>query len=121
MQIPSGCIAASLQSVDNLRPPPDNDGMNVTLPTPLAEFVRHKVAAGEFHSPDEMVCEGLRLLQQREQWKSDARSKIDVGWEQAKKGQLLSPRQLRANLSSRKAAWHRRTRNTIGPVSPRLY
>jgi putative addiction module CopG family antidote len=72
------------------------------LPTPLEEFVRHKVAAGEFHSTDEVVCGGLRLLQRQEDWKADARSKINAGWQQAKNGQLRTPEEVRENLSSRK-------------------
>lgn len=79
--------------------------MKVSLPTPLEEFVRRKVAAGEFHSADEVVCEGLRLLQQQEAWKADAREKIDVGWEQAKAGQLRKPDEVRESLNERKAAW----------------
>jgi putative addiction module CopG family antidote len=79
--------------------------MNVSLPTPLAEFAKRKVAAGEFESVDEVVCEGLRLLQLREQWKNESASKIDVGWEQAKSGRVLSPEEVQKDLKSRKAEW----------------
>lgn len=79
--------------------------MNVSLPVPLEEFVRSKVAAGEIRSPDEVVCEGLRLLQREAAWKAEARIKIDAGWEQAKTGQTISSEQVRANLDVRKAAW----------------
>jgi putative addiction module CopG family antidote len=83
----------------------DNYSVNVSLPTPLEEFIRRKVAAGEFHSADEVVCEGLRLLQEQESWKAGAREKIDVGWEQAKAGQLRKPEEVRESLNERKAAW----------------
>ena len=79
--------------------------MNVSLPMPLEEFVRRKVAAGEFHSADEVVCEGLLLLQHRDAWKADARQKIDVGWQQAKSGQLHTPEQAQENLAARRALW----------------
>ncbi len=79
--------------------------MNVSLPIPLEEFVRGKVTAGEFHSVDDVVCEGLRLLQQQEAWKTEARQKIEVGWEQAKSGQLRTPEDVRKNLTARKEAW----------------
>ena len=79
--------------------------MNVTLPMPLEEFARRKVAAGEFESVEDVLCEGLRLLQLREKWISDAGTKIDAGWEQAKSGRLLSPEQARENLASRKEQW----------------
>jgi len=81
--------------------------MNVSLPSPLEDFVRRKVAAGEFQSVDEVVCEGLRLLQQQEAWKAEARRKIDLGWEQAKSGQLRTAEQVKENLTARKEAWKR--------------
>ena len=79
--------------------------MKVTVPAPLEEFAKLKVAAGEFESLDEVVCEGLRLLQMREKWRTDAREKIEVGWEQAKRVELLSSEQVRENLASRKQQW----------------
>ena len=79
--------------------------MTVSLPTLLEEFVRRKVAAGEFHSADEVVCEALRLLQEREAWRGEARRDIDIGWEQAKSGELHTPEQAQAILAERKAAW----------------
>jgi putative addiction module CopG family antidote len=79
--------------------------MNVSLPTSLEEFVRERVTAGEFKSPDEVVCEGLRLLQDQERWKAEARQKIDAGWEEAKTGQLLTPEEVRQELAARKMTW----------------
>ena len=81
--------------------------MNVSLPEPLKKFVERKVAAGEFQSADEVVCEGLRLLQQRETWNAEARHKIDLGWEQARSGQLSSPEEVAEHLAARKEAWKR--------------
>jgi len=73
--------------------------MNVTLTPALEEFVRRKVESGDFRSPDEVVFEGLRLLQQQdEQWNAEARAKIDEGWNQTKAGQLRSPEAIRENL-----------------------
>ncbi len=85
----------------------DNLNVNVSLPIPLEEFVRKKVAAGEFGSPDEVVVEGLRLLQQQESWRADARRKIDDGWDQAKSGQLKTLEEVRQSLAARKGAWKR--------------
>ena len=80
--------------------------MNVTLTPALEEFVRRKVESGDFRSPDEVVFEGLRLLQQQdEQWNAEARAKIDEGWNQARAGQLRSPEVIRENLAVRKEAW----------------
>src|SRR5258708_22832169 len=90
---------------DNTGSQTDNRLMNVSLPIPLEEFVRHKVAVGEFHSVDEGVSQALLLLQQQDSWKEDARRKIDVGWQQAKSGQLRTPEQVSISLAARKENW----------------
>lgn len=36
------------------------------LPDEVKELVRAQIEAGRFHSVDEIVCEALRLLQERE-------------------------------------------------------
>ena len=80
--------------------------MNVTLTPSLLEFVRGKVESGDFRSADEVITEGLRLLQQQdEQWAAHAKAKIDEGWTQAKAGQLRSPERVRESLAARKADW----------------
>jgi antitoxin ParD1/3/4 len=79
--------------------------MNVSLPMTLEDFVRRKVAAGEYQSADEVVCQALRLLQDQEAWRADASRKVDEGWEEAKAGQLRSPEAVRQSLAGRKEAW----------------
>ena len=80
--------------------------MNVTLTPAYEDYVRRKVAAGDFHNEAEVLSEGLRLLQQQDaQWAAEARTKIEEGWNQAKSGQLLSPEVLRESLDVRKAVW----------------
>ncbi len=80
--------------------------MNVTVKPTFEEYVRRKVESGDFQSADEVVSEGLRLLQEQdEQWAAEARAKIDEGWSQAKSGQLRSPETVREGLAARKAAW----------------
>jgi antitoxin ParD1/3/4 len=80
--------------------------MNVTIPAAAEEFVRRKVESGEFGSADEVVREGLRLLQEQDQqWSAEANRKIDEGWTQAKDGPLRTPEQVRENLAACKEAW----------------
>lgn len=83
----------------------DNSNMDVTLPVQLEEFIRRKIADGEFQSADAVVSEGLRLLQRQEAWKIEARGKIDEGWNQANAGQLSCPEQARERLSKHKEDW----------------
>ena len=81
--------------------------MNVSLPAVLEEFVRRKVADGEFTSPDEVVCEALRLLHDQSAWRADASRKIDEGWAEAKAGALRTPEKVRHSLNTRKKTWKR--------------
>ncbi len=46
------------------------------LPIDLAEFVREELQSGKFTSEDEIVCEALRLLRQRERSIDDLRKEI---------------------------------------------
>jgi putative addiction module CopG family antidote len=79
--------------------------MNVSLPPPLQEFVRQKVADGVFRTTDEVVCEALRLLQHEDTWKGLASEAIEEGWKQAQSGELRTPEQVRENLAARKDDW----------------
>jgi putative addiction module CopG family antidote len=81
--------------------------MTVSVPSSLEAFVRRKIAAGDFASADDVVGEALRLLERQEAWKADARQKIDLGWNQARTGQLSTPEEVRNNLASRKESWRR--------------
>lgn len=83
--------------------------MNVTLPPALEDFIRRKVAAGDFRSVDEMVAEGLRVLQEQEdRWAADARRKIDEGWSQAQTGKVRTRDEARTSLAARKEAWKKK-------------
>ena len=47
----------------------------------MEEFVRQKVAVGDYETASEVVREGLRLLKQRDNvWKAEVRSKIQLYW-----------------------------------------
>jgi len=53
----------------------------------LEEFVREKVAQGEYGSNSEVIQEGLRLLKLRDDlWKAKVRVKIEEGLAQARSG-----------------------------------
>jgi putative addiction module antidote protein, CC2985 family len=58
--------------------------MNVSLPEAMEEFVRQKVAIGDYETASEVVREGLRLLKQRDEvWKADVRDKSSKVWIQS--------------------------------------
>ena len=70
--------------------------LTVTLPSDLEAFVEERVTSGRFATAGEVVREGLRLLEEREQERdailAELRQEIDVGVEQAKAGHLSDGR-----------------------------
>lgn len=53
--------------------------MNVHLTPDLEEIVNKKIAAGGFHSPDEVVGEALRLMQERDEVVAGREEQIRAG------------------------------------------
>ena len=72
---------------------PNRTSLNVSLTPELEQFVQSRVASGLFQTASEVVREGLRLLEEREQARetalSELRAKIRRGMEQADRGELL--------------------------------
>jgi antitoxin ParD1/3/4 len=72
---------------------PIRTSMNVSLTPELERFVQSRVASGLFQTASEVVREGLRLLEEREQARAAAlaelRARIRRGIEQADRGELL--------------------------------
>lgn len=67
--------------------------MNLSLTPELERAIVEKVKSGRYQSLDEVVLEGLRLLEERdraldEQRLEELRQKIAVGREQIAKGQV---------------------------------
>jgi putative addiction module CopG family antidote len=72
--------------------------MNVSL-GPLEEFVREKVAQGEYGNESEVVSEAVRLLKAREErWKAEARVKIEEGLASCREGNLIPGDQVFAEI-----------------------
>jgi len=67
--------------------------MNVSLTPELEQFVQSRLASGRYQTASEVVREGLRLLEEREEARETAmneiRAKIRRGIEQADQGKLL--------------------------------
>lgn len=62
--------------------------MSMTLPPDLEEFVERQLAEGKYQSADEVVREGLRLLQTREKLEK-LRTDIDEGLRQRDAGEVV--------------------------------
>jgi antitoxin ParD1/3/4 len=76
--------------------------LQVSLTPELEQLVAAKVASGTYQTPVEVIREGLRLLQERdeqEQKLEALRRDIDVGIEEAGQG-LVAPLDARATLEN---------------------
>ena len=79
--------------------------MNLTLNPTSEQIVRRKVESGVFPSPEDVVNEALRLLDQLDEagW-DDLRREIDLGIEEANRGELVDGRdvfeEIRRRLTS---------------------
>jgi antitoxin ParD1/3/4 len=67
-------------------------GMNVSLTDELTRFVHEKVDSGLYHSASEVIRDGLRLLQEREELKklrlARLREAVAVGLSQIESGEV---------------------------------
>jgi antitoxin ParD1/3/4 len=67
--------------------------LNVSLTPELEQFVESRVASGRYQTASEVIREGLRLLEEREQTREAAleelRAQLRRGVEQADRGELL--------------------------------
>ena len=79
--------------------------LNISLTPELDRFINARVASGRYQSASEVVREGLRLLEEREEHRQTAlqelRQLIAVGLEEAKRGELLDGEQVMAEMMRR--------------------
>ena len=72
---------------------PVRTSLNVSLTPELEAFVQSRVASGRYQTASEVIREGLRLLEEREQAREAAleepRAKLRRGIAQAERGELL--------------------------------
>jgi antitoxin ParD1/3/4 len=80
--------------------------MNVSLPDAMEEFVRQKVAVGDYETASEVVREGLRLLKHRDEvWKADLQSKIKQGMNSIRAGRAIPAEQVKVQMAAFKKEW----------------
>lgn len=95
-----------MSKFDILTPQAKNRTMNVSLPGPMEEFVRQKVAVGDYETASEVVREALRLLKQRDEiWKAEVRSKIKQGMDSVLAGRAVPAQQVKAEMAAFKRKW----------------
>ncbi len=91
--------------------------VSINLPPDLNSLVERKVTSGQFHSAEDVLCEGLRLLQEREELSKpdfvvstlkELEAKLLVGLKQLERGEGIPAEECfrRAKEQVRKARNH---------------
>jgi antitoxin ParD1/3/4 len=83
--------------------------MNVSLTDEQERFIAEKVASGRYRSAAEVVRAGLRLLMEREDeergraeaWRAEVRRRIEEGFDEALRGELVDGEELFESLRRR--------------------
>jgi antitoxin ParD1/3/4 len=87
--------------------------VNVSLPEKMEEFVRQKVATGDYETASEVVREGLRLLKQRDElWRAEVRTKIDQGLDSLRAAQSIPAEQVKTQMGEFKRKWKKLSRSS---------
>jgi antitoxin ParD1/3/4 len=60
-----------------------------SLPPDLEQFVHNQLAAGKYQSSDDVICDAVRLLRERELRREELRSEIDRGIQQLENGDFI--------------------------------
>jgi putative addiction module CopG family antidote len=83
--------------------------MTIHLKPELEALIQEDVERGPYRSADEFVAQAVQMLHEHEQWLADHRAdiaaKIEHGFAQAERGELLDPIEVRARLNECKQAW----------------
>ena len=72
--------------------------MNIILSPEQAKLVSERVQSGEYQSANAVIHRALEALTDREQRLKDIREKIDRGFEQSERGELVSGKDVLAEL-----------------------
>ena len=79
--------------------------VNISLTPELERFVAARVASGRYQSASEVVREGLRLLEEREDQRQitlqQVREMIEAGFAQAERGEILDGDEVMEALTRR--------------------
>jgi antitoxin ParD1/3/4 len=79
----------------------NRESMNVSLTPELAAFVERQVASGRYRSASEVVRQGLRELQDREEWKAEVRAKIEEAVKSVEAGRVVDGEEVMDRMEAR--------------------
>jgi antitoxin ParD1/3/4 len=78
---------------------------NISLTPELSAFIDARVESGLYENASEVVREGLRLLRHREdlQQVERVRARIEQGWQESERGEMVSDADAREHFQRRLA------------------
>lgn len=82
----------------------DRPPVSISLPPDLARYVDSQIKSGKFLSASDVVCEGLRLLEQRELDFAQLRADIELGYQQIERGETVPAEQVFEEIRQMSAA-----------------
>ncbi len=89
--------------------------MTIELKPEMEALVRKRLETGAFATPEDVIERALEFLSAEEDWLADNRddisAKIQEGWDQARRGELLDAEEARASTQKHKQDWLRRQRS----------
>jgi Arc/MetJ-type ribon-helix-helix transcriptional regulator len=82
--------------------------MEIRLRPELADLVKQDVRRGPYSSVDDFIEQAVSMLHEQEAWlaanRLDIRTKIEEGYAEAQRGELLDPNAVRSRLAELKRA-----------------
>jgi|tagenome__1003787_1003787.scaffolds.fasta_scaffold16917670_2 antitoxin ParD1/3/4 len=87
--------------------------MIIELKPEMEALIQRQLASGAFASPEEVIQRALEFLSV-EDWlienRDDLSAKIQEGWDEATRGELIEADQVRANMQRGKQDWTKQHR-----------
>ncbi|MGH9618517.1 MAG: ribbon-helix-helix domain-containing protein [Bryobacteraceae bacterium] len=88
--------------------------MTIDLNPEQEALVQERLRSGAFTSPEEVIERALEFLRAEEDWlvenRDEIAAKIQEGWDEAQRGELLDPEDVRAKVQEHKRDWLKRHR-----------
>ena len=86
--------------------------MTIELNPEMEALIQKRLKTGAFASPEEVIERALEFLNAEEDWlaenQDEIAAKIQEGWDQAQRGELLDKDEVRTSMESHKQGWLKR-------------
>jgi Arc/MetJ-type ribon-helix-helix transcriptional regulator len=83
--------------------------MQLTVPQDLETLINKRLATGAYANAEEVLRHALEAQDAEESWTPEERQaladRIEQGYRQAERGELIPGEQVRQNIQARKEAW----------------